>query len=168
MLWGLKILIYNYIRTNQFSTFKLSSFAGIYATYSLFDILNLILVIWFSCLIQIRNNSNKFDKKLSLIYKHRFPGCMHCAKEPDNPKYRCLWNRKHKSQPLLHVRKIILQRTQYPLVEFTFQKICYSQWSFNIPAHGSAVNSKHMGHRLKENPTKVNAVSWSAPSQRHE
>lgn len=38
---------------------------------------------------------------------------------------------------------------QYPLVEFMFQKSFYSQWSFNIPAHQSAVNSKHMGHGLK-------------------
>lgn len=35
-----------------------------------------------------------------------------------------------------------------PLV-FTFQKSFYSQWGFNIPAHQSAANSKHMGHGLK-------------------
>lgn len=37
----------------------------------------------------------------------------------------------------------------YPLVEFKFQKSFHSQWSFHIPAHQSAVNSKHMGHGLK-------------------
>lgn len=158
---------YNYIRINQFSTFKWSSFTGIYATYSLFDILKLILVIWFSCLVQIGNNSNKFDKKL-VYCKHVFPGCRHCAKEPVIPQYRCLWNWNYESQPLFYVRKIILQRTRYPPVEFTFQKIIYSHWSTNTPAHRSAVNSKQTGHGLKKNSTKANAVSWSALLQRHE
>lgn len=93
---------------------------------------------------------------------------MHCAKESVIPKYRCLWNWNHKSQPLLQVSKNILLRTQHPFVEFTFQKIFYSQWSFNIPAHRSAVNSKHMGHGLKQNPTKANVVSRSVPLQCHE
>lgn len=47
MLWGLKVLIYSYIRTNQFSTCKQNYVASIYTPCSLFDVLNLILVICF-------------------------------------------------------------------------------------------------------------------------
>lgn len=42
---------------------------------SLFDTPNLILVTWFSCLIQIGNNSNKFDKKLSLLQTYLLVAC---------------------------------------------------------------------------------------------
>lgn len=53
-------------------------------------------------------------------------------------------------------------------MEFTFQKTFYGPWSFNIPAHWSVVNSKDTGHGLKQNSTKANAVSWTAPLQLHE
>lgn len=88
---------------------------------------------------------------------------MPCAKEPILPKYRCLWNWNHKSQPLQGkwIYKNVPLNT--PLMEFTFQKSFYSQWGFNIPAHESAVNSKHMGHGAE-----AKAASWSAPSQCHE
>lgn len=74
-------------------------------------------------------------------------------KEPVLPKYRCLWNwnpMELKPWKSTSSRKINLQIMQYPLVEFIFQKSFYSQWSFNIPAHQSVVDSKHMGHGLKQ------------------
>lgn len=134
---------------------------------SLFDTLNLTLVTRFSCLIQIGSNSNKFDKKLSLLQTYLLVACTMQRRSLFSPSTGACGT-KPKSQTLLHVRKIIFQRTQYPLVEFTFQKTFYSPWSFTIPAHCSVVNSKDMGHGLKQNSAKANAASWTAPLQLHE
>lgn len=111
---------------------------------SLFDILNLTLVTQFAWLMRKGNNSSKSDKKLSLLQTYLLVACTMQRTSLFSPNIGACGT-KPKSQTFLHVRKIIFQRTQYPLMEFTFQKTVYSPLSSNIPAHWSAVNSQGYG-----------------------